>query len=748
MIKMNLIYICVFHNKGYIDLLKLLITSISVKANIDTNTTDILIVTSPEFQPMIQKELATFDLPLQYYILDLHTMFEAALARLHIFKYDNIHKYDNILYLDTDILVSSDVNTLFNLDISPDKLYALEEGNIGDDNWGGSNFFDFTTIDEQTPAFTCGILLFRNSESIKSLFDSIELHIDTFITNKLKETPNETDYFQFVFGDQPFIVYNAFIQNKYDNQILKQYVQNHPSMLSSDKIIYHFPGNLGNSQSKFDRMTTHWYYLSKRLSDNEYIKYELNNFDYRILNTYKIANNLLRLGPNEDGGYVIADGFDYDLFISCGIADDIRFEDAFLDMHKIQCMAFDATIPSLPPHRNSIEWIQKNIGHYNTDKITNLRDYIAGKNKIFLKMDIEGSEFSWLDCMTGPELENFSQIVLEVHWPFDFRMGDYRMDMLKKLNVTHYIVHIHGNNACGYRHIPKHLNSLKTFDRRIRCKDNIKVPEVLEVTYVNKKLFVNSLVEMKEIQFPTILDYPNNPNAEDIHFSVPVITNTVYDLANISHYHNCSTKKQKVIDDIKQIIIESNELLEGNCFYDNETLILDPQLYFKQINLFWCGKQAKTKICEIGFNTGHSSMLMLLGRDTAELDFTVFDIGRHPYTKPCLEYIKSQFQHIKFEYIEGDSTITMPAWIHENKSCIWSYDLIHVDGGHTEHCISNDMKYADILLKAGGLVIIDDTNHYHINNWVDWYVSTRKYIELDVPNSFEYGYRVLQKTSI
>ena len=48
-----------------------------------------------------------------------------------------------------------------------------------------------------------------------------------------------------------------------------------------------------------------------------------------------------------------------------------------------------------------------------------------------VKMDIEGSEFNWLDYMREDELDNFSQIVLEVHWPFDI----YRSNMLKNLTV-------------------------------------------------------------------------------------------------------------------------------------------------------------------------------------------------------------------------------------------------------------------------------------------------------------------------
>jgi len=50
----------------------------------------------------------------------------------------------------------------------------------------------------------------------------------------------------------------------------------------------------------------------------------------------------------------------------------------------------------------------------------------------------------------------------------------------------------------------------------------IKLPEVFEVTYINKKLCNDSLVKMKEIEFPTILDYPNNSNLTDICFSIPI----------------------------------------------------------------------------------------------------------------------------------------------------------------------------------------------------------------------------------
>ena len=214
---------------------------------------------------------------------------------------------------------------------------------------------------------------------------------------------------------------------------------------------------------------------------------------------------------------------------------------------------------------------------------------------------------------------------------------------------------------------------------------------------------------------------------------------------NQDEYERMAIEKQRLLDGLKQIIMDSKCYFEGNAFYMDATLNLYSDLYTKQLNLFWCGKQAVRRICEIGFNAGHSSMLMLLGRDTTPLEFTIFDIGRHPYTKPCVQYIETQFQHIKFEYIEGDSTLTMPTWIATNEESIGLYDIVHVDGGHSENCISNDIKHADILIKKGGIVIIDDTNNKHINDYVDLYISNGKYREMDVLITTGYPHRIIQK---
>jgi len=212
-----------------------------------------------------------------------------------------------------------------------------------------------------------------------------------------------------------------------------------------------------------------------------------------------------------------------------------------------------------------------------------------------------------------------------------------------------------------------------------------------------------------------------------------------------SEYESKNDEKQIYLNDLKNIVINSNSYLEGNCFYYHTTVDEFPELYSKQLNLFWCGKQAVENICEIGFNAGHSTMLMLLGRSNTPLNFTIFDIGQHAYTKPTYEYIKSKFTHVNFEYVEGDSTITMPEWINNHQELMYKYDVVHVDGGHGEHCISNDMKNTDLLVKKNGIVIIDDTDSETINKYVDLYISSGNYIELDLLKTYGYPHRIIKK---
>jgi len=197
---------------------------------------------------------------------------------------------------------------------------------------------------------------------------------------------------------------------------------------------------------------------------------------------------------------------------------------------------------------------------------------------------------------------------------------------------------------------------------------------------------------------------------------------------------------------LENIIKSSNGTLEGNSFYHHLSLDRYDDLLNKQVNLFYQGIKSEKRICEIGFNAGHSTMLILLGknRDLC-INYTIFDIVEHPYVRNCFEYIKMMFPNVRFEFVEGDSRLTFKNWLLENNNLIGEYDLIHVDGGHITECITNDILNSDHLLCKDGIMIVDDTNKSHINYCVDLFVRGGRYYDIDILKPLGYEHRIIKK---
>jgi predicted O-methyltransferase YrrM len=199
------------------------------------------------------------------------------------------------------------------------------------------------------------------------------------------------------------------------------------------------------------------------------------------------------------------------------------------------------------------------------------------------------------------------------------------------------------------------------------------------------------------------------------------------------------------LESLEKIVRSTGDILEGNSVYYHQSLNRFHELLPKQINLFWAGLSATQRICEIGFNAGHSALLMLLGRSATPLIFTIFDIEEHKYVKPTMEYIARQFSHVVFDYTPGDSTQIIPSWIAAHPHVEGTYDVVHVDGGHSYHCIQNDMKNAAILVRVGGIIIVDDVYFTYINDTVNQYISTGNFREVDCLLTVGYTHRIIQR---
>ena len=239
---MNCIFVCVFNQEKYVDMFFLLLESIFIYGNLDDNT-HILVYTSTQFMNII-KQSHLFNEKIKFEINDTYNNIDKSCkARLDLFNLSSITNYNKILYLDTDILVKDNINKVFDI-CEEDILYVLEEGEINSNAnfWGKSLFGDEINNYEDRTAFTSGILLFNNCEKIKDLFNEINEDI-------VKRPYNFSCY------DQPYIVYNAFKYNLYNNKILKTLCVNNNNNIHCDKVIHHFPGGPGVYQHKIDAMT-------------------------------------------------------------------------------------------------------------------------------------------------------------------------------------------------------------------------------------------------------------------------------------------------------------------------------------------------------------------------------------------------------------------------------------------------------------------------------------------------------------
>lgn len=221
----------------------LLLESIFLYGNLDDKT-NILVYTSTPFMNIIKKSHLFNAEKVKFEINDTyHDVDKACKSRLDLFELPSSKKYNKVLYLDTDIIVKDDINKVFDV-CKEDVLYTLEEGEIDSvgDYWGRTLFGEEVSKYDDKTAFTSGILLFNNCEKIKELFNEIK-----------KDIVNRP--YQFGCYDQPFIIYNAFKYNAYNNKVLKSLVINDFYDIHSDKVIHHFPGGPGIYQYKIEYMT-------------------------------------------------------------------------------------------------------------------------------------------------------------------------------------------------------------------------------------------------------------------------------------------------------------------------------------------------------------------------------------------------------------------------------------------------------------------------------------------------------------
>lgn len=253
----NCIFVTVGYQEKYVDMLYLLLESLYLYGNLK-NDVDILIYTSSIFKQKIQNSKYNSD-KLQFEIKENVTNVDKACKmRLDIFKLESIKKYEKILYVDTDILIKNDINILFNL-CTDDVLYAGKESKINkyctniNGDYHGNTLFSKEEMEkfDGTDSFSSGIMLFKNCEAMKMLFEKIN---------------DDASKRHHPFFDQPFIVYNTLIFGKYDLKSISKYIKfgQTDENKKDGCVVCHYCGGVGEHGHKLNIMRTALDYLKRK----------------------------------------------------------------------------------------------------------------------------------------------------------------------------------------------------------------------------------------------------------------------------------------------------------------------------------------------------------------------------------------------------------------------------------------------------------------------------------------------------
>jgi hypothetical protein len=132
---------------------------------------------------------------------------------------------------------------------------------------------------------------------------------------------------------------------------------------------------------------------------------------------------------------------------------------------------------------------------------------------------------------------------------------------------------------------------------------------------------------------------------------------------------------------------------------------------------------------------------MLLENPTAE--YLLFDLNNHEYTEPCLEYIKSAFPDTVIRAVYGNSVETINTYICEHRDELHTYDLCHIDGGHTPDIFVVDYHNIKSLSKVGSPVIFDDYDINDIRDFIHAMVAEKNIVAHAANRSAKTLYRFL-----
>jgi hypothetical protein len=178
----------------------------------------------------------------------------------------------------------------------------------------------------------------------------------------------------------------------------------------------------------------------------------------RALRPHEPGVELIRVGPETDGGYLVPDDLAGIRHVfSPGVSTESGFEAALAD-RGMRVFLADYSVDGPAQRHSNFVFDKRFVGCTTDERYITLDDWHAAKlgddfaSELLLQMDIEGAEYETLLAASPRLLARFRIMVIEFHWlpqlwndPF-FLLASR---VFEKLLATHAVVHIHPNNCCG-----------------------------------------------------------------------------------------------------------------------------------------------------------------------------------------------------------------------------------------------------------------------------------------------------------
>jgi len=114
-----------------------------------------------------------------------------------------------------------------------------------------------------------------------------------------------------------------------------------------------------------------------------------------------------------------------------------------------------------------------------------------------------------------------------------------------------------------------------------------------------------------------------------------------------------------------------------------------------------------TRIAEIGFNVGFSSLAFL--ESGPEVTVVSFELDRRHAVELAKDFVDERYPG-RHELVIGNSLQTVPAYAEDQPG---TFDLVFVDGGHEYEVAAADIRNAGRLARPGGVLVVDDLTPWH-----------------------------------